>query len=70
MNSRGKPLTAFENLKAKIEKILPEITKFNDKCFPQCEVSLVGFKERWKYFMDRDWTETFWDKDILSHLNQ
>lgn len=63
MNSRGKPLTAFENLKAKIEKILPETTKFNDKCFPQCEVSLVSFKERWKYFMDRDWTETFWDKD-------
>jgi uncharacterized protein with ParB-like and HNH nuclease domain len=30
MNSRGKPLTAFENLKAKMEKILPENVEFED----------------------------------------
>ena len=62
MNSRGKPLTAFENLKAKMEKALPEDVKTEDKCFPECDASpKVGFKAKWKYFMDRNWTEAFWD---------
>lgn len=64
MNSRGKPLTAFENLKAKMEKILPEDVEFEDKCFPKCDASPKdNFKAKWKYFMDRNWTEAFWDKD-------
>lgn len=63
MNSRGKPLTAFENLKAKIEKVLPKDVEIEDKCFPVCEASPKdSFKAKWKYFMDRNWTETFWDK--------
>ena len=63
MNSRGKPLTAFENLKAKMEKILPENVEFEDKCFPNCDASPKdSFKAKWKYFMDRNWTEAFWDK--------
>ena len=62
MNSRGKPLTAFENLKAKMEKALPEDVKAEDKCFPECDASPKdGFKAKWKYFMDRNWTEAFWD---------
>jgi hypothetical protein len=63
MNSRGKPLTAFENLKAKIEKVLPEDVEIEDKCFPECDASPKGFKAKWKYFMDRNWTEAFWDKE-------
>lgn len=65
MNSRGKPLTAFENLKAKMEKVLPEDVKIDDKCFPVCDALPKGssFKAKWKYFMDRNWTETFWDKE-------
>ena len=66
MNSRGKPLTAFENLKAKMEKVLPEDDKIKDKykCFPECDASLEdSFKAKWKYFMDRNWTEAFWDKE-------
>lgn len=64
MNSRGKPLTAFENLKAKMEKVLPEDVENKDKCFPQCDaLPKDGFKEKWKYFMDRNWTETFWDTE-------
>lgn len=64
MNSRGKPLTAFENLKAKMEKILPEKVEFEDKCFPNCDASPKdSFKAKWKYFMDRNWTEAFWDKE-------
>ena len=62
MNSRGKPLTAFENLKAKMEKVLPEDVKIEDKCFPECDASPKNsFKAKWKYFMDRNWTEAFWD---------
>ena len=62
MNSRGKPLTAFENLKAKMEKVLPENVKIEDKCFPNCDASPKdSFKAKWKYFMDRNWTEAFWD---------
>ncbi len=62
MNSRGKPLTAFENLKAEMEKILPENVEFEDKSFPNCDASPKdSFKAKWKYFMDRNWTEAFWD---------
>lgn len=62
MNSRGKPLTAFENLKAKIEKVLPENIEIEVKWFPKCDASPKdSFKEKWKYFMDRNWTEVFWD---------
>ena len=64
MNSRGKPLTAFENLKAKMEKVLPEDIEIEDKCFPKCDASPKdSFKAMWKYFMDRNWTEAFWDKE-------
>lgn len=62
MNSRGKPLTAFENLKAKMEKVLPEDIEIEDKCFPKCDASSKdSFKAKWKYFMDRNWIEAFWD---------
>ena len=62
MNSRGKPLTAFENLKAKMENVLPEDVEIEDKCFPNCAASPKdSFKAKWKYFMDRNWTEAFWN---------
>lgn len=62
MNSRGKPLTAFENLKAKIEKVLPDKIEIEKKCFPECKAAPKdSFKEKWKYFMDRNWTKIFWD---------
>lgn len=62
MNSRGKPLTAFENLKAKMEKALPKDVKIENECFPKCDASPKdSFKAKWKYFMDRNWTEAFWD---------
>lgn len=64
MNSRGKPLTAFENLKAKIEKVLPDNIEIDEKFFPECDAAPKdSFKEKWKFFMDRNWTETFWDSE-------
>lgn len=61
MNSRGKPLTAFENLKASIENCLPD--KEDESCFSKDENAPSGFKEKWKYFMDRNWINVFWDSD-------
>ena len=64
MNSRGKSLTAFENLKAKIEKVLPDNIEIDEKFFPECDAAPKdSFKEKWKFFMDRNWTETFWDSE-------
>lgn len=64
MNSRGKPLTAFENLKAKIEKVLPDTNKVETKWFPENnDAPKNSFKEKWKFFMDKDWTEAFWDSE-------
>jgi hypothetical protein len=54
MNSRGKPLTAFENLKASIEKELPQ----------------GEFAKKWKYNMDRDWTNAFWNKEKLEETDK
>ena len=65
MNSRGKPLTAFENLKASIEKVLPDNLESDgaQKCFPENAVAPESFKDKWKFFMDRDWTNAFWNSE-------
>lgn len=65
MNSRGKPLTAFENLKASIEKVLPNNLESDDtnNCFPDNSAAPESFKDKWKFFMDRDWINIFWDSD-------
>ena len=55
MNGRGKPLTAFENLKAAIDNILPE--EMGD------EASGSKFKEKWQSCIDGKWTDVFWDKE-------
>lgn len=65
MNSRGKPLTAFENLKAKMEKVLPDNIKSDDAkiFFPENAVAQKTFKDKWKFFMDRDWINAFWNSE-------
>jgi hypothetical protein len=63
MNSRGKPLTAFENLKAKIEKVLPNNIQISEKCFPKNDAAPKDSFKKWKFFMDRNWTESFWDEE-------
>lgn len=62
MNARGEQLTAFENLKAAIDKILPKIDKLesfkglNDANLKEKNT----FDEQWKYCIDRQWTDIFW----------
>ncbi|MCQ2216607.1 MAG: DUF262 domain-containing protein [Bacteroidales bacterium] len=70
MNSRGKPLTPFENLKANIEGLLDD-PKFNkidvSSCFEDIKIlrdkdgKPLSFKDHWTYYLDRDWTDWFWN---------
>jgi hypothetical protein len=65
MNSRGKPLTAFENLKATIDNVLKgfigtkSLESFN-WCGDEELKRKNGFYEKWKYCIDRQWTDMFW----------
>lgn len=62
MNGRGKPLTAFENLKAAIDNILPEESNYDFKEMGD-EAGDSSFKENWQSCIDGEWTDAFWDKE-------
>ena len=62
MNGRGKPLTAFENLKAAIDNILPKELDYDFKEIGD-EASGSNFKEKWQFCIDGKWTDVFWDKE-------
>lgn len=65
MNSRGKPLTAFEKLKASIEKKLQDNSDSDgtNNYFPENGPTLKTFKDKWKFFMDREWVNAFWNRE-------
>jgi len=63
MNSRGKPLTPFENFKAKFEQLINKTVftgapnyrlTFNDK------EKIVPVQEYFSHKIDTDWTNLFW----------
>lgn len=62
MNGRGKPLTAFENLKAAIDNILPKELDYDFKEMGD-EANGSNFKEKWQSCIDGKWTDAFWDKE-------
>ena len=62
MNGRGKPLTAFENLKAAIDNILPEESNYDFKEMGD-EAGGSKFKKNWQSCIDGKWTDAFWDKE-------
>lgn len=62
MNGRGKPLTAFENLKAAIDNILPKELDYDFKEIGD-EANGSNFKENWQSCIDGKWTDAFWDKE-------
>lgn len=62
MNGRGKPLTAFENLKAAIDNILPKESNYDFKEISD-EANGSNFKENWQSCIDGKWTDAFWDKE-------
>ena len=68
MNSRGKPLTVFENFKAAVDKMLPD-DKIETESNPFFEIEsedsnlkkLTTFDKKWQYCIDKQWTEFFWN---------
>ena len=62
MNARGKPLTAFESLKAAIDNILPKELDYDFKEIGD-EANGSNFKEKWQSCIDGKWTDAFWDKE-------
>ncbi|MGB4658287.1 MAG: DUF262 domain-containing protein, partial [Mobilitalea sp.] len=66
MNARGKPLTAFENFKSAIEAILPKdvdcsmFEMLKDTNLSDDANHLDDFSSKWKYCIDRQWTDFFW----------
>lgn len=62
MNSRGKPLTAFENLKADVDSILPlNLPTAPFVCLKDNRNAGSSFSDKWKFYIDRDWTDFFWN---------
>lgn len=69
MNSRGKKLSQFDKIKSEIDKILPDdMLKDNDCKFSLYEEedshleSLHTFAEKWRYCLDREWSNLFWNR--------
>lgn len=57
MNARGKPLTPFENFKARLEPLLVELFP-NEKRF--VEGRSVSLQEYFSYRVDGRWADLFW----------
>jgi hypothetical protein len=61
MNSRGKPLTPFENFKAIFSQLLSEkgTDYYNEKL--SYENSKVSYQQYFAFLVDGKWTDLFWD---------
>jgi len=57
MNSRGRPLTEFENFKAELEALLRK-----NSAIPSADVEAFSLK------IDTDWTDLFWEYRDDNHL--
>ena len=69
MNSRGRKLSQFDKIKSEIDKLLSRtnvnIQNCNFDLYPDPDSyfnSLSSFPDRWKYCIDRKWSDLFWDK--------
>lgn len=70
MNSRGKKLSQFDKIKSEIDKILPDdMPKGIDCKFSLYDEedshleSLHTFAGKWRYCIDREWSNFFWNRD-------
>ena len=71
MNSRGKKLSQFDLIKSEIDKILPDgISLVNDGRFDLYDDehlnTVSSFSDKWRYCMDRKWSNLFWNRDTHS----
>lgn len=68
MNSRGKKLSQFDRIKSEIDKILPDNPADMSGDFRLYEAeddhlqTLSSFAEKWRYCIDREWSNLFWDR--------
>lgn len=71
MNSRGKPLTSFENFKAKYEQSLGEIDVSSRVFHLQFgnEKKEVSLKKYFSYNIDTKWADLFWNYRFLQKKN-
>lgn len=61
MNSRGKPLTAFENFKAKLEQHIADLFGNDDKPFLIASTNKTStYKEYFSFQIDTNWANLFW----------
>ncbi|MCW3467613.1 DUF262 domain-containing protein [Chitinophaga nivalis] len=59
MNARGKPLTDFENFKAKFEQYIGDLDKTNN----------TYYQKEFSNKIDGDWTDLFWNyRDEQTHI--
>ena len=70
MNSRGKKLSQFDKIKSELDKILPDVLVDFDYGFNLYEEdkdshlkTLSSFAEKWRYCIDREWSNLFGDKN-------
>jgi hypothetical protein len=71
MNARGKPLTAFENFKAKFEQLIKELEIKKDYQLQiGNESRTVSAHEYFSHKIDTEWTDIFWNyRNTLSNDN-
>jgi hypothetical protein len=67
MNSRGRPLTSFENFKARFSEILSakDTDYVNDKL--DYEGTQITFQEYFAFKIDNTWTDLFWNFGLKKH---
>lgn len=66
MNSRGKPLTAFENFKAKLEQHIADLFGNVDKPFIIASTNTPStYKEYFSFQIDTTWANLFWNYRTL-----
>ncbi len=70
MNSRGKPLTPFENFKAKYEQYIGEIEKYGEAesikelrqvILDRNHKLIKSVKDNFSFNIDTEWSKLFWD---------
>lgn len=71
MNSRGKHLNAFEQIKSNLDALLSEGSDdYDTTVYNNYPWDIDGhdwsFAKKWAYCMDRDWSNWFWDPESAS----
>lgn len=69
MNSRGRKLSQFDKIKSEIDKIISKCQVNANECdfhlySDSHLITISQFADKWRYCIDRKWSDIFWDKTI------